>query len=52
MEGAWEFQISEEYQIYFLFYCFGSCLKFKSCCQRWRLIQTDKLKVGVKAYSC
>ena len=33
MEPVGEFQISEEYQIYSLFYCFSSCLKLKPCCQ-------------------
>ena len=35
MEGTRELQISVEYQIYCLFYCLGSCLKFKPCCQIW-----------------
>ena len=52
MEGAREFQVSLEYQIYCLFYCFGSSLKFKPCCQIWWQIQMDKSKVDGKASSC
>ena len=52
MEGAWEFQISLEYQIYCLFYCFRSSLKFKPCCQIWWQIQMGKSKVDGKAFSC
>ena len=52
MEGAREFQISVEYQIYCLFYCFGSSLKFKLCCRIWRQIQMDKSKVDGNVSSC
>ena len=52
MEGAPEVQICVEYQIYCLFYCFGSSLKFKSCCRIWRQIQMGKSKVDRKASSC
>lgn len=34
-----------------LFYCLGSCLKFKSC-QIWREIQMDKSKSVQKASQC
>ena len=52
MEGAREFQVCVEYQIYCLFYCFGSSLKFKPCCRIWWQIQMDKSKVDGKASSC
>ena len=52
MEGAQEFEISVEYPTYCLFYCFGSTLKFKSCCRIWRQIQMDISKVDGKASSC
>ena len=50
MEGAWKFHNSKEYQIYCLFYCFGSRLEFKPCCQIWQKIQMEKSKLGARAF--
>ena len=51
MESAREFQISVEYQISCLFYCFGASLKLKPYCRIWRQIQMDKSMVNGKASS-
>ena len=36
MDGVREFQISIEYQVYCLFYCFESFLKLKPSCRIWQ----------------
>ena len=49
MDGVREVQISIEYQVYCLFYCFESFLKFETLLSNMAAIQMDKWKVYEKA---